>query len=149
MSVASSRPYANLHLAPDRKSCQHPTTQFFTGRMPFLQPNHQHQSTKGNNRCIEQTTKCKRRCVFKTFEALNTGKPNTSISLWRQYLAVAMSHYISNRNTKQQKQYGEWQLISLMDRLANRMAQFLTDKYQIWALQRQMMRGTVHRFCLF
>jgi len=27
--------------------CQHPTTQFFTGRMPFLPPNQQHQSTEG------------------------------------------------------------------------------------------------------
>ena len=26
---------------------QHPTTQFFTGRMPFLPPNQQHQSTEG------------------------------------------------------------------------------------------------------
>jgi len=28
--------------------CQYPTTQFFTGRMPFLLPNQQHQSTEGN-----------------------------------------------------------------------------------------------------
>ena len=27
--------------------CQHPTTQFFTGRMPFLPPNQQRQSTEG------------------------------------------------------------------------------------------------------
>ena len=27
--------------------CQHPTAQFFTGRMPFLPPNQQHQSTEG------------------------------------------------------------------------------------------------------
>jgi len=29
---------------------QNPTTQFFTGRMPFLPPNQQRQSTEGNNR---------------------------------------------------------------------------------------------------
>jgi len=29
---------------------QHPTTQFFTGRMPFLPPNQQHQSTEGTHR---------------------------------------------------------------------------------------------------
>ena len=40
--------YASLHLAPDRQVCQHPTTQFFTGRMPFLPPNQQHQSTEGH-----------------------------------------------------------------------------------------------------
>ena len=43
--VTSAGPYASLHLAPDR--CQHPTTLFFTGRMPFLPLNQQHQSTEG------------------------------------------------------------------------------------------------------
>jgi len=41
--------YSSLHLAPDRQPRQHLTTQFFTGRMPFLPPNQQHQSTEGNN----------------------------------------------------------------------------------------------------
>jgi len=48
VAVTSAGPYASLHLAPDRQPCQHPTTQFFTGRMPFLPPNQQHQSTEGN-----------------------------------------------------------------------------------------------------
>jgi len=39
--VASAGPYASLH--------QHPTTQFFTGRMPFLPPNQQRQSTEGRS----------------------------------------------------------------------------------------------------
>jgi len=30
--------------------CQHPTTQFFTGRMPFVLPNQQHQSTEGKQK---------------------------------------------------------------------------------------------------
>ena len=47
MAVASAGIYASLHLAPERKPCQHPITQFFTGRMPFLQPNQQRQSTEG------------------------------------------------------------------------------------------------------
>jgi len=34
-----------------RQPCQHPTTQFFTGRMPFLPPNQQRQSTEGKNNC--------------------------------------------------------------------------------------------------
>jgi len=34
-----------------RQPRQHPTTQFFTGRMPFLPPNQQHQS-----KCISYTT---------------------------------------------------------------------------------------------
>ena len=42
-----SWPYASLHLALDREPRQHPTTQFFTGRMPFLPPNEQRQSTEG------------------------------------------------------------------------------------------------------
>jgi len=38
------------HLAPDRQPHQHPTTLvFFTGRMPFLLPNQQRQSTEGKN----------------------------------------------------------------------------------------------------
>ena len=49
MAVASAGPYASLHLAPDRYPCQHLTTQFFTGRMPFLSPNQQCQSTDGTN----------------------------------------------------------------------------------------------------
>ena len=48
MAVASAGPYASLHLAPDRQPHQHPTAQFFTGRMPFLPPNQQRQSTEGN-----------------------------------------------------------------------------------------------------
>jgi len=46
-TVASAGPYASLHLAPDRQSHQHPTTLFFTGRIPFLLPNQQHQSNEG------------------------------------------------------------------------------------------------------
>jgi len=47
VAVASAGPYASLHLAPDRQPRQHPTTRFFTGRMPFLLPNQQRQSTEG------------------------------------------------------------------------------------------------------
>jgi len=39
--------HMRLHLAADRQPCQHPTAQFFTGRMPFLPPNQQRQSTEG------------------------------------------------------------------------------------------------------
>jgi len=48
VAVASAGPYATLHLAPDRLPRQHPTTQFFSGRMPFLPPNQQRQSTEGS-----------------------------------------------------------------------------------------------------
>jgi len=47
VAVASAGPYASLHLTPDRQPHQHPTSQFFTGRMPFLPPNQQCQSTEG------------------------------------------------------------------------------------------------------
>ena len=46
MAVASAGPYASLHFAPNRQPCQHPTTQFFVGRMPFLPINQQRQSAK-------------------------------------------------------------------------------------------------------
>jgi len=39
--------HMQVNFAPDREPRQHPTTQFFTGRMPFLPPNQQHQSTEG------------------------------------------------------------------------------------------------------
>jgi len=45
VAVASAGPYASLHLTPDK--CQHPTTQFFTGRVHFLPPNQQRQSIEG------------------------------------------------------------------------------------------------------
>jgi len=47
VAVTSAGPYASLHLTPDRYSRQHPTTQFFTSRMPFLPLNQQRQSTEG------------------------------------------------------------------------------------------------------
>jgi len=46
VAVASAGPYASLHLAPDRQPHQHPTTQFFTGRMPLLPSNQQRQITE-------------------------------------------------------------------------------------------------------
>jgi len=48
VAVASAGLYASLQLAPDRQPRQHPTTQFFTGWMPFLLPNQQHQSTESS-----------------------------------------------------------------------------------------------------
>jgi len=53
VAVASAGPYASLHLAPDRQPRQHPTTQLFTGQMPFLPPNQQHKSNEGTNLELE------------------------------------------------------------------------------------------------
>ena len=50
--MASAGPYASLHLAPDRQPRQHPTTQFFTGRMPFMPPNQQRQSPDGKSQLL-------------------------------------------------------------------------------------------------
>jgi len=49
VAVASDGQYLSLHLAPDRQPHQHPTSQFFTGRMPFLPPNQQRQSTESKS----------------------------------------------------------------------------------------------------
>jgi len=57
VAVASAGPHASLHLAPDRQPRQHHTTQFFTGRMPFLPPNQQRQSTEGNTACTNRRVK--------------------------------------------------------------------------------------------
>jgi len=48
VAVASAGLYASLHLAPARRPCQHPTTQFFTDRMPFLPPTNSVKALKAN-----------------------------------------------------------------------------------------------------
>jgi len=51
-STDKDLPYLVENLATLLQTDNHastPTTQFFTGRMPFLPPNQQRQSTKGNN----------------------------------------------------------------------------------------------------
>ena len=58
VAVASAGPYASLHLAPDRQPHQHPTTQFFTGRMPFLPPNQQRQSIEARTTGITNRYIC-------------------------------------------------------------------------------------------
>jgi len=45
VAVALAGPYASLHLSPDRQTAPHHSV--FTGRMPFLPPNQQRQSTEG------------------------------------------------------------------------------------------------------
>jgi len=57
VAVASAGPYANLHLDPDTLPSRHPTTQFFTGLMPFLPPNQQRQSTEGSGRVGKNVAK--------------------------------------------------------------------------------------------
>ena len=52
--ISWAGPYASLHLAPDRQPHQHPTAQFFTGRMPFLPPNQQRQSTEGKDKTTKK-----------------------------------------------------------------------------------------------
>ena len=57
MAVASAGPYANnLHPRPDRQPRQHLITQLFTGRMPFMPPNQQRQSTEGSPQAKQTTT---------------------------------------------------------------------------------------------
>ena len=51
--MASTGPYASLQIAPDRQQHQHSTTLFFAGRMPFLPPNQQRQSTEGKWVCYK------------------------------------------------------------------------------------------------
>jgi len=48
VAVASAELYASLHLIPDNHA-NIPPLSFFTGRMPFLPPNQQRQSTEGTN----------------------------------------------------------------------------------------------------
>jgi len=48
VAVASAGPYADLHLTQTDNHVRIPPLSFFTGRMPFLPPNQQHQSTEVN-----------------------------------------------------------------------------------------------------
>jgi len=50
VAVASAGLYASLHLIPDSYA-NIPPLSFFTGRMPFLPPNQQRQSTEGKVGC--------------------------------------------------------------------------------------------------
>jgi len=88
--VASAGPYASLHLTPDRQQHQHPTTQFFTGRMPFLSPNQQRQSTEGTSNYFYQISTCQNMLfvgvtekVVKTFvtTAINNNNNNKEICI--------------------------------------------------------------------
>jgi len=48
VAEASAGPYANLHLAPDRKPCQHPTTHVCTGWMSIMPPTNSVKAFKTN-----------------------------------------------------------------------------------------------------
>jgi len=47
VAVVSVGPYASLHVAPEITTPAPTPLKFFTGRMPFLPPNQQRQSTEG------------------------------------------------------------------------------------------------------
>ena len=69
--MASAGPYASLHLAPDRQPRQYTTTLFFTGRMPFLPPKQQRQSTEGTFPVTQLQNKTVRQlhlCYWLTFQ---------------------------------------------------------------------------------
>ena len=85
MAAASAGPDASLHLAPDRQPHQHPTTQFFTGRMPFLPPNQQCQSTEGKV-LVQLATKIRMHTV---------SLESTSDTALSQLLLAAAYHYVA------------------------------------------------------
>jgi len=70
--------FASLHVALDRQPLQHPTTQSFTGQMPFLMPNQQRQSTEA---------KALSRKLTNTDELLQM--LNEHYKLWRNIFHVA------------------------------------------------------------
>ena len=47
VAVASAGPHASLHLTPDRKPCQHPTTQFLQAGCPSCRPTNSIKALKG------------------------------------------------------------------------------------------------------
>jgi len=77
-----------LHLAPDRWPCQHPTAQFFTGRMPFLSPNLQRQSTEGKiierllQSCCTSLCGCELWCLSDEVQGLCTAWRKSIRKIW-------------------------------------------------------------------
>ena len=102
MAVASAGPYgpyASLHLAPDRQPHQHPTAQFFTGRMPFLPPNQQRQSTEGKySTCIVKLfiAKAISATTAETLEG-TSGRVNADPLPFLLHLFYNISRYCSTR----------------------------------------------------
>jgi len=91
--MASAGPYASLHLAPDRQPRQHPTTQFVTGRMSFLPPNQQRQSTEGSCSRTQPAARRLSHCGLTSRRRHNTGhfgyvmlryvtSPQAKLSAW-------------------------------------------------------------------
>jgi len=74
VAVDSAGPYASLHLTPDNHASTSPLS-FFTGRMPFLLPNQQRQSTEGKLCMNNDNKKTKRN--FKTENTLGMPKTRT------------------------------------------------------------------------
>jgi len=69
VAVASAEPYASLHLAPDRQ----PHHSVFTGRMPFLPPNQQRQSTE--DKIIKQPQAEKTLLMLASHSQKNSNSP--------------------------------------------------------------------------
>jgi len=89
--VASAGSYASLHLATDRQPRRHPTTQIFTGRMPFLPPNQQRQSTEGTfveNHVFQRTHYSGTTGYFRLLETSHGEPPPSS-----QILAPPHPHF--------------------------------------------------------
>ena len=85
VAVVSARPYAShLHFAPDRSPCQHLISQVFTGRMFFLTPNQQCQSTEGKERQIDKAS-----CITDLTNVI--GKHNPNLDLWLDLLTSGLT----------------------------------------------------------
>ena len=84
MAVASAGSYASLYLAPDRQPHQHLTTQFFTGRMPFLPLNQQRQSTEGTS----ENTFTKQCAAVSTCRPYSLSPPVRVTILWNLWQTV-------------------------------------------------------------
>jgi len=82
----------NLDFTEARDSeCQHPTTLFFTGRMPFLPPNQQCQSTEGQSNCCEfscHLQHCK-------FEFVSLCFVCCSLKLWNVWPIAKFQFYLT------------------------------------------------------
>ena len=102
--MASAGPYANLHLDPDTKLRQHPTTQFFTGRMPFLPRNQQRQSTSWTYSQLKiKFWNCTK---FRMFQTTTTNETTGACQCQWNVITVLCSDYSLFRSVERDVGFG-------------------------------------------
>jgi len=108
--------------------CQHPTTQFFTGRMPFLPPNQQRQSTEGCKHSLQFTVN---KIVYKIFSAMSE---DLYIEVSTHFGIESVENLIANHRNRFINRYSETDnyLCQMLRRLAGCCTWHLVAVLPVW-----------------